>query len=102
MIKLENSVFVIVITYQKPLAEVDKYLAAHRDFLSGGYEKNYFICSGPQNPRSGGVIISQLNDRKQLENFLKDDPFLINQIASYQIIEFTPVKYHADFSEFIN
>lgn len=94
--------FIVLISYQKALSEVDKYLTAHRDFLSGGYEKNYLVCSGPQNPRSGGVIISQLNDRKQLEDFLKNDPFLINKIASYEIIEFTPVKHHPDFAKFIS
>ncbi len=35
--------FVIVMTYQKPLAQVDKYLAAHRDFLTSGYEKTSYL-----------------------------------------------------------
>ncbi len=93
--------FIALMTYQKPLSEVDKHLAAHRDFLTSGYDKNYLIASGPQNPRTGGVLISQLTDRAKLEDFLKDDPFLINKIASYQIIEFTPVKHHPDFARFI-
>lgn len=93
--------FVVLITYQKPLTEVDTYLAAHREFLTRGYEKNFLIASGPQNPRIGGVLLSQLNDREQLEVFIENDPFFINKIASYQIIEFTPVKYHPDFEAFI-
>lgn len=93
--------FVIVITYQKPLTEVDKYLASHRDFLTSGYEQNYLIASGPQNPRVGGVLISQLNDRAVLEKFIENDPFFVHKIANYQIIEFSPVKYHPDFEVFI-
>ncbi len=93
--------FVILITYTKPLADVEQHLANHRAFLGKGYEKNYFVASGPQNPRTGGIIISQLKDREQLESILKDDPFLVHQIADYNIIEFEPVKYHPDFALFV-
>lgn len=89
--------FVIIANYLKPLSEVDKYLQAHRDHLELGYQKNYFIASGPQEPRVGGVILSQLEDKKLLEEFLAQDPFYLNEIASYQMIEFHPVKFHQDF-----
>lgn len=93
--------FVILVTYKKPLEIIDKHLADHAEFLQKGYEKNYFIVSGRKNPRTGGVIISQLKDRNQLENILKDDPFHIHEIADYETIEFIPGKYHSDFSKFI-
>lgn len=91
----------IMITYKKPIEVIDKYLTAHREFLEGGYKNNYFIVSGPKNPRTGGVIISQLKDRALLEQIMKKDPFMINDLAQYEIIEFTPVKYHRNFSEFV-
>lgn len=94
--------FIILITYTKPLEMIDDYVAAHRAFLDVGYHKNIFVASGPQNPRTGGVIISQLTDRNQLESILKDDPFLIHELATYTIIEFSPVKYHQDFALFVN
>ena len=93
--------FIVTLTYKKSIEEVEKYIAAHRVFLDEAYKKNYFVVSGPTNPRTGGVIISQLTDRTQLENILKDDPFHIHQIADYAIIEFIPTKYHTDFSTFI-
>lgn len=94
--------FLIHLTYKKPIEDVDKHLAEHRHFLEGCYEKNYFVVSGPRNPRTGGIIISQLKDRKQLETILHSDPFYIHQIADYEIIEFTPVKYHKNFISFID
>jgi uncharacterized protein YciI len=90
-----------MLTYKKPIEIIDKYLNEHRAFLEEGYNKNYFIVSGPQNPRTGGVIISQLKDRVQLENILKDDPFAIHDAADYEIIEFSPVKFHKNFSTFV-
>lgn len=93
--------FVIMLTYKAPLATIDNYLAEHRAFLEQGYQQDFFIASGPQNPRTGGIILSQLKSRDQLESILKNDPFQVQEIAEYKIIEFEPVKYHTNFSTFI-
>ena len=93
--------FVVLLTYKKPLALVDECLSAHAAFLDNGYQKNYFIVSGKKVPRTGGVIFSQLKDRSQLESIMKQDPFHINEVADYEIIEFIPGKHHPNFSLFI-
>lgn len=93
--------FLILVTYTKPIEEIDAHLVAHREYLDEGYRNNYFVVSGPRKPRTGGIIISQLSDRAQLEAILKNDPFHIHGVATYEIVEFTPVKYHQDFAEFI-
>lgn len=93
--------FLILIDYKQSLAIVDKYLIEHRNFLEQGYQKNYFIVSGPRNPRTGGVIISQLQERDQLMEIIKQDPFYIHDIASYDVVEFAPVKYHQHFAPFV-
>lgn len=90
-----------MINYKKPLEIVEQYVAKHRSFLDEGYQKNYFVVSGPRNPRTGGVLLSQLDDREKLENILKQDPYYINDIAEYEFIEFTPVKYHSNFATFV-
>lgn len=93
--------FVIQLHYKVAIEKVDQYLIEHRNFLEEGYQKNYFIASGPKNPRTGGIILSQLKDRAQLEKILSEDPFAIHGIADYEIMEFTPVKFHSDFEKFI-
>ncbi len=93
--------FVIMLSYQKDISEVDKFLIAHREFLEQGYQKNYFLASGPQNPRIGGVIISLLKDKKQLEELMAKDPFQIHGIASYELIEFSPVKFHQNLADLV-
>jgi len=94
--------FVVIVTYIKPLEVIDKYLAEHRAFLDEGYKKDFFVVSGTQNPRVGGIIISQLKSREQLEKLLKQDPFSLQEAAEYKIIEFTPTRHHKNFSPFID
>ena len=93
--------YIIMLTYKKPMEIVEKFLVAHRTFLDEGYQKDYLIVSGPKNPRTGGVIISNLTDKAFLMEFMSQDPFIINDVAEYEYIEFNPVKYHDKFSTFI-
>lgn len=93
--------FLVILTYKKPIDVLDNYVAAHRAFLDEGYKNNLFVVSGPQNPRTGGIIISQLKNRAELEDILKQDPYNIHHIADYEIVEFNPIKYHPNFASFI-
>lgn len=93
--------FVILLHYKKPLADVDRWLTEHRTFLEQGYQHNLFIASGPRNPRTGGVILSQCQDRAVLEDVLAQDPFRVHDIADYEVIEFTAVKHHPQFAAFL-
>jgi uncharacterized protein YciI len=93
--------FLIKITFTKPLEVVDQYVAAHREFLEVGYQKDFFVVSGPQTPRVGGIVISQLKNREQLEHLMAQDPYYLNEVAEYEFIEFNPVKFHRDFACFI-
>jgi uncharacterized protein YciI len=60
--------------------------------LEEQYALGNFVASGRKVPRTGGIILSQLKDRQQLENILSDDPFKKNKLADYEIIEFIPSK----------
>ena len=82
--------FIAILTYKKPLEEVDRYLQAHRDYLAKHYAAGDFIMSGPQTPRVGGVIVMRAENRSVVDTIIAQDPFKANDIADYQIVEFTP------------
>ncbi len=85
--------FIAILTYKKPLSEVDKFLAAHREYLAEHYAAGDFIASGPQIPRVGGVIMIKADNRAAVDSIIAQDPFNINDIADYQIVEFTPTMF---------
>ena len=85
--------FIAILTYKKPLEEVDRHLQAHRDYLAEQYATGNFIASGPQTPRIGGVIMIKADNRAAVDSIIAQDPFNINGIADYQIVEFTPTMF---------
>ncbi len=88
--------FIAILKYKKSLEEVDRFLQAHRDYLAEHYAAGNFISSGPQTPRVGGVIMIKAENRISVDAIIAQDPFNINGIADYQIIEFTPTMFCND------
>lgn len=88
--------FITILKYKKPLEEVDRFLQAHRDFLARHYAAGNLIASGPRTPRIGGVIMIKAAGSEAVDAIIAEDPFKINGIADYQIVEFTPTLFADD------
>lgn len=93
--------FIITVKYLCAIQQIEEHLAAHRAFLDRYYENGMLICSGPQNPRTGGIIVSNAPNRALVESMIVEDPFYLNKVAEYSIVEFSPVKYAPAFEPFV-
>lgn len=82
--------FVVSLTYKRPLEEVDRHLDAHVAYLKQEYANGNFIASGRKVPRTGGVILCNVKTRDELDTILAKDPFHTAGIADYEIMEFIP------------
>ncbi|PMN51477.1 GTP cyclohydrolase [Vibrio lentus] len=89
--------FIVSLEYQVPLKEVDRFIPEHVEFLNKQYELGHFQLSGRKNPRTGGVILSTLSNREQLDMILTEDPFHRENIAKYEVIEMFPTKASQEF-----
>lgn len=92
---------IVTLTYQKPLAEVDKFLPQHIEFLDKFYAQKKFLASGRRENRVGGVIIVLSNDVDEAQSIIEHDPFYQHQIANYEFLLFEPSKYLAEFNALI-
>lgn len=84
--------FIVLLTYVKPLETLDTLMDEHVRFLDEQYDAGLFLVSGRRVPRSGGVILTRQTERAALEAVLAQDPFAKNGAATYELIEFTPSK----------
>ena len=84
--------FVVEVTYTASIEQIDASLNVHRNFLQSGFDKGWLLMSGPQIPRTGGIIIARSPSLHELQNFFLDDPYQKSKLAVYRFIEFNPVK----------
>lgn len=87
--------------YTASLDQIDAHLIPHRKLLEDLCANGTVICSGPQNPRTGGIIMLNVPDKAAAEKILSNDPFWQHNLATYELIDFTPVKCAPEFMVFI-
>jgi uncharacterized protein YciI len=82
--------YAVILRYKRPSDEVDKHIAAHREWLRQNYAARTFLISGRQKSGTGGFILATAIDRSRLDAILANDPFGKNGVADYEIIEVAP------------
>ena len=80
--------FVIELAYKVDLTQIDAHMKAHVAFLKKHYAAGTFLVSGRKIPRDGGIIIAAGKNRIEIEEIIKEDPFVARGLAEFRIIEF--------------
>ncbi|MGD9010131.1 MAG: YciI family protein [Desulfobacteraceae bacterium] len=81
--------FIITVTYKKPMEEIEPHMDAHMAFVKKQFADGHFLFSGRKVPRTGGIIVSNIRTREQLDDIIKQDPFDRHQLADFDVIEFS-------------
>jgi uncharacterized protein YciI len=80
--------FVLLLSYIKPIEEVDALMREHVAWLSKQYEAGRFVVSGGRIPRTGGVVVARGDDHKEIEDIAASDPFVTGGVATVEVIHF--------------
>lgn len=100
--KTDWKFFVIEITYLIPFEQMSEIVPEHRAFLQTGYDQGWILVSGPKLPKTGGIIVTRAPSQEAVESFFANDPFLAHKVATYQFIEFDPVKRQGFIENWVN
>lgn len=75
--------------------------AQHRCYLKQEYQSNNLMFGGRKEPRTGGILISQHANEKELKQVLDADPFVKSGVVVYSITEFIPVMASKKYQDII-
>jgi len=96
-----SAMYVVTLTYTRPLDEVEKHRDAHMDWVRHQYENGHFLVSGPRIPREGGVILVRDMPRENLDALLTEDPYQRNGVADYTVVWFKVTNAAADLQQLL-
>lgn len=66
----------------------------HRSFLQKGYDKGFFLLSGPQTSKTGGFLVARATSLEELQQILLEEPFTKAKMMQFvSIKEFNPVQF---------
>jgi uncharacterized protein YciI len=94
--------FVIELIYKADLDRIDRAMKAHVAFLKKHYDAGRFLVSGRKVPRDGGIIVAAGGSREQIENIVREDPFVSGGLADFKVIEFRPSQRAKDIQQRID
>ncbi len=91
--------FIISLNYIAPLETIDARMKEHMVFLNTCYREGLFIVSGRKVPRTGGIILARASSKEALAELMRNDPFVAQGLAEFEIIEFHASQTHPDFKK---
>ena len=92
--------FIVLLTYIRPLDEVDALVPDHNRFLDEQYASGLFVASGRRVPRTGGVILISGQDRERVQAVIERDPLHVAGVATYEVVEFVPSRMRPGFEPY--
>ncbi|MBN9357894.1 MAG: hypothetical protein J0I15_15695 [Herbaspirillum huttiense] len=90
-------IFAIVLTYIRPIEEVQRHLDPHKAWLAAQLKQGRVICAGPLAAGGGGLILASCADEAELHAMMALDAFISQGVASYQAHGCTPALAAAGF-----
>ncbi|MDW8845691.1 YciI family protein [Erwinia sp. MMLR14_017] len=91
--------YIVSLSYTRPMDEVDAVLDAHMAWLDKYFAAGVFITAGRKEPRTGGVILARNIDRERLNTILQEDAF--QAVAEYEVTEINITRAADEFKALI-
>jgi uncharacterized protein YciI len=88
-----------IIRYRRPVEEVLRHHAAHREYLLGLKKNGLRVCSGPLEPRFGGALLLRVPDDQApgiLDAIRDGDPYTQAGVGQYELLRWNVVTGRED------
>ena len=82
--------FVVLLRFAENRGEASQYMAAHNDWIQRGFSDGVFLVVGSLQEKLGSGILAQENEIERLKERIDQDPFVIHNIVTAEIIEIAP------------
>lgn len=93
--------FILFINPTKSPQELEPVFPAHNEFLERYFKAGKFILTGGLTARPAGMVLANVTSGDELKAVIAEDPFVREQLAEYEVIEFKPSRYHQSLASLI-
>ncbi len=79
--------FIILLKFSNNKSKAGELMRAHNEWITRGMAEGVFLLIGSLEPRAGGTILVHGTTRADLEARLNQDPFVVNDVVSAEVLE---------------
>jgi uncharacterized protein YciI len=84
--------FIVLLKFSDNKGQAGQFMEGHNQWIRRGFDDGVFLVVGSLQPNAGGGIVAHNTTLADLENRVKDDPFVAENVVSAEILEITPAK----------
>ena len=84
--------FVIFLKFSDNSKRAKDFMSGHMAWLKRGFDTGVFLAAGSLQPNAGGGIIACNTALPDLESFVGEDPFVVENVVKAEIQEITPSR----------
>ncbi|MBI5802913.1 MAG: hypothetical protein HZA92_19605 [Verrucomicrobia bacterium] len=87
--------FVVLLKFSANRSKAGQFMESHKQWLKRGFDDGVFLLAGSLEPNLGGGIVAHSTSMPDLQVRLKEDPFVVENVVTVDVIEITPAKADA-------
>ena len=84
--------FIVFLKFSGNKGQAGQFMEGHNEWIKRGFDDNVFLLVGSLQPNLGGGILAHKTSLPDLQSRVNDDPFVVEDVVSAEIIEITPSK----------
>lgn len=84
--------FIIMLKFSENKSKAGEFMDGHNQWIKQGFEDGKFLLVGSLQPNLGGSVIAYNSSLSELQERVNQDPFVVENIVSAEILEIDPKK----------
>lgn len=84
--------FIVLLKFSGNKGQAGQLMDGHNEWIKRGFDDGVFLMVGSLQPNLGGGIVAHNTTLPDLQSRVSNDPFVVENVVSAEIIEITPAK----------
>lgn len=84
--------FVVLLKFSSNKVQAAQFMDGHNAWIKRGFDDGAFLLAGSLQPKLGGGILAHNTSLSDLQTRVNEDPFVIEDVVTAEILEITPAR----------
>jgi uncharacterized protein YciI len=84
--------FIVLLKFSSNRGKASQFVERHKEWIKRGFDDGVFLLVGSLQPNFGGGIVAHNTSLPDLHSRVSDDPFVVEDVVSAEILEVAPSR----------
>jgi uncharacterized protein YciI len=95
-----HPMFIVLLRFSANKGKAGQFMDGHKDWITRGFDDGVFLMVGTLQPQGGGILAHNTS-LAALQRRVNEDPFVLENIVSAEILEIAPSRIDERFTSLL-